>query len=163
MEIRNTSKDLHLFESGSGGDFEIINNDLSLSETIFQSIYISLFGGNIETSTLGNEVAGQERYDYWGNSLLFSENKNKQFNSETERVLDNIVLNSSGRLQVKQAVENDLIYLKNIAIYSVDIFILSRNSLKISISLTSLSNQATTLLAFIFDNASNEIITERTI
>ena len=73
MEIRNTSKDLHLFESGSGGDFEIINNDLSLSETIFQSIYISLFGGNIETSTLGNEVAGQERYDYWGNSLLFSE------------------------------------------------------------------------------------------
>lgn len=163
MEIRNTSKDIHLFESGSGGDFEIINNDLALSETIFQSIYISLFGGNIEASTLGNEISGQERYDYWGNSLLFKNDTNKQFNSETERILDNVVLNSSGRLQIKQAVENDLVYLKQIAVYSVDIFILSKNSLKISIKLTSLANQATTELAFIFDNAKNEIITERTI
>lgn len=160
MEVTNNTKDLSLFESGSGGELIIKNNDLVLSELLFQVIYISLFGGNVEASTLGNETPNEERFDFWANSLLFADQPDKQFNSETERVLNNVVLNSSGRLKIQQAVENDLNFLTQIANFTVEIFILEINSLRIKINLTSLTNQNTTSISFIYNNASNEVITE---
>lgn len=159
----NDTKDLHLFESGSGGELSLLNNDLELSESLFQVIYISLFGGNLEASTKGNEVDGQERFDYWGNQLLFSEQPQKQFNSETERVLNTTVLNSSGRILIQQAVETDLNFLNQIAQTQIEVSILDENQLQILIRMQALSNQQTTTLTFVYNNASNEIINQRTI
>lgn len=162
MDI-SKSKDLHIYESGSGGELALLNNDLVLSETLYQNIYISLFGGNIEASTQGNELENQERLDWWGNSLFFKDIPSKQFNSETERVLNNVTLNSSGRLSIKSAVENDLSFLSEIVNFSVNIYVTSINRVIIEIIQSSISNQSQQLFQFIWDNAKKEIILNRDI
>lgn len=155
--------DLNVFESGSGGELAIISNDLGTSEKLYQTIYLALFGGNLEASTIGNEIPSEERLDWWGNSLIFGTRQSKQFNSETERVLDNVVLNSSGRLKIQSAVENDLIFIKNIVNFNVNIVILDINKIAINIVLESLANQQDKQLQFIWDNAKNELIINRVI
>lgn len=158
--MNTSTKDLLLYESGSGGELKLLNDDLVLSETLYQTIYISLFGGNVKASTLGNEIASQERFDYWGNSLVFKDRKNKQLNSETERVLSEVTINSSGRLKIKSAVEQDLFYLKNIVNFTVNVLILNINKISIEIALTSIENQSNKTFQFIWDNAKQEVISE---
>lgn len=152
------SKDIQLFETGSGGDFSIVGADLLLSETLFQNIYISLFGGNIETSTKGNEIEGELRSDYWGNSLFENNNPSKQFNSETERIVCNIVLNASGRIEVEKAVAQDLAHLSEIVNLEIQVAITGLSSLSITIGITEAPNQQEKRLQFIVDQAKTEVI-----
>lgn len=152
------SKDIALFESGSGGELLVLNNDISLVETLFQQVYLRLFGGNIEANTTGTEIEGQQRNDWWGNTLLFNNRKDKQFNSNTERVLDNVTLNTSGRIDIKRAVESDLNNLSNIADINVNIVILSHNKVEISILLQKPDDTEDKILQFIWDNARKEVI-----
>lgn len=159
----SSTLDLHAFESGDGGELTLINEDLVLSESLFQVIYISLFGGNIEASTRGNEIESEERFDFWANELIYKDRPHKQLNSETERVLRSVVLNSSGRLQVESAVNQDLLFLKNIVTLSVNVVILSTDKLKIVIGVNSIPNQSNKEFQFIWDNARNEIIIDKTI
>jgi hypothetical protein len=161
--MSTSTKDLGLFESGDGGELSIINSDLNLTETLYQTIYLHLFGGNVEASTLGNEIDGQERFDYWANELLFSERQSKQFNSETEATLKNVTVNSSGRLRIKSAVENDLSFLKNIINFKVNIVILSTDKIKIEVIATEISNQAERIFQYIWDNAKDEVVISKTI
>ena len=86
--------DIQLYETGSGGDFAIVNNDLLMGESLYQQIMLALFGGNIQASTKQFYLETEERFDYWGNSLIWKDVKSKQFNSETERTLKNNALNS---------------------------------------------------------------------
>ena len=140
------SKDINLYESGSGGELYISNGDIALVETLYQTIYIALFGGNVEDD------------NYWANALLFADKPKKQYVSETERTLQNVTINSSGRLKIKKAVENDLSYIKNIANYEVNVVILSADKIEILITL-----ESGTEFQFIWDNAKSEIIIEKTI
>ncbi|PXX26283.1 hypothetical protein C7967_11545 [Thalassospira sp. 11-3] len=153
------TKDIAISEFGSGGDVAIIGNDLALSEKLLQAIYIALFGGNLEAVTQGNELEGQERNDYWANGLLWSDENNKQFNSVTENTLCNVVLNSSGRLQILSAVEKDLEFLSGIANVDVDVSILTYNRVEISVKISRLDNLQEKQLQMVFDNAKNELIT----
>lgn len=157
------TKDLHIFENGNGGELAILNGDLVLAESLYQCIYISLFGGNKEASTLGNEIANQERFDYWGNSLIFENQKSKQFNSETQRILNNVTVNSLGRLKIKSAVEQDLYYLKKIANINVDVLLDDNDKIRINVTLKSKANQSDKEFQFIWDNAKQEIITNKSI
>lgn len=161
--MNTSTKDLHLFESGDGGELLLMNGDLVLSETLFQTIYIALFGGNVEASTAGNEIVGQERFDYWGNSLVFKDNVDKQFNSETEKILSSVTINSFGRLKIKSAVEQDLNFLKKIINIDVNIVILGVDKLKIEILLNNSGNQSNKVFQFIWDNAKQELILDKTI
>lgn len=157
------TKDLGIYESGSGGELTVQNNDLQLSEQLYQQAYLACFGGNVEASTKGNEPDGQLRYDWWGNSYFDGNNPSKQFNSETERALRNNPLTSTGRVNIIRAVQTDLKYLSSIATVTVDATVLSASKLMINISLTMPANNQTTLLQVIWDNAKNELITEITI
>lgn len=158
-----TTKDIGIFESGSGGELALLNGDLALSESLYQMIYIALFGGNTEASTLGNEIASEERFDYWANSLIFKDKINKQFNSKTEKVLSEVTINTAGRLKIHSAVEEDLIFLKNIVDLKVNIVLLSTDKIEISLILQSISNQENKQFQFIWDNAKNEIIIDKII
>lgn len=160
--ITQTS-DIGLFSYGNGGDMAIIGDDLNTSETLYQVIYISLFGGNIEASTIGNELSTDERFDFWGNELFFSDKKEKQFNSETQRTLNEVVLNSDGRLKIKQSVENDLFFLKNIVNFEVNVYINSSVRVSIEIKLTDLANRISKLYQLTWDNAKKEVIIDNTI
>ena len=155
--------DLSLFETGSGGDFAVIDNDLLMGESLYQQIYIALFGGNIEASTKSVYLDSEERCDYWGNTLIWKDGKTKQFNSETERAIQNNALNSSGRLNILQAVNVDLEYLKTIINFEADVSILSRDNLRITVSFTEKTNQQNKALQLIYDNAKKEVIIEKII
>lgn len=157
------TKDLNLFESGNGGELAILSNDLSLSESLYTIIYISLFGGNVEASTLGNEIESEQRFDYWANGLLNKSNQSKQLNSRIEKELLNNAINSAGRLKIKSAIEEDLSFLKKIVNLDINVVILSQNRLEISIYLDSIGNQADKGFQFIWDNAKKEVIIDKDI
>lgn len=155
--------DILLYETGSGGDFAIVNNDLLMGESLYQQIMLALFGGNIEASTKQFYLETEDRFDYWGNNLIWKDVKTKQFNSETERTIRSIALNSSGRLTLIQAVEQDLSYMKAVADISVDVEILGVSKTRIVINFTEKTNQQDKLLQLVYDNAKGEVIIEETI
>lgn len=157
------TKDILLFESGDGGEMLIQSNDLVLVETILQQAYLALFGGNVEANTVGDELPTQERFDYWANALLWPDTPSKQFNSNTERTINNTVLNSAGRITIQQAVEQDLDYLKLIVNFTVSVSILSTDKVEITIKMSRKDNLEDRVLILVYDNAKNEVITNRII
>lgn len=156
-------KDINLYESGSGGEIGLIGGDVVMTEQLFQQVYLCLFGGNQKASTIGNEVAGIPRYDWWGNSLIFTNNQAKQFNSITERTLYSTVLNSVGRQQILAAVNQDLQNFKSVANITVNVVILSTNRVQIIIGLTRPQNNQNAILQFTWDMAAQELIMDMTI
>jgi phage gp46-like protein len=155
--------DIALFESGGSGDFSIVNDDLLMGESLYQQIYLALFGGNLEADTKQVYTEKEERFDYWGNSLIWNDVKSIQFNSQTERTIQNNALNSSGRLAIMQAVDLDLHYLSSIITYEVDVSIISAIKLSIIVNFTEKTNQQDRTLVLIYDNAKKEIIIDKTI
>lgn len=157
------TKDINLHESGNGGEMAIVSNDLLMGESLFQQVYLALFGGNVEAITRGDELITEERFDYWANSLFFSETPTKQFNSITERTINSVALNGQGRLSIINAVNEDLSYLTELLNYSIDVEILAVNKIRIIINFTPKSNQENRVLQLVYDNAKNELIIEKTI
>ena len=155
--------DLNIFETGSGGDISILNDDLLMGESLYNQVYLALFGGNIEASTKESYIINEERLDYWGNSLIWKNNRAIQFNSETEKTIQNTTLNSSGRLTIIQAVNKDLAYLDSIINFTVDIQINGRDNLKISVYFTEKTNQQDRVIEMIYDKAKKEIIINKVI
>ena len=66
-------EDILLYETGNGGDLLLQNKDIELVNPLYQQVYVALFGGNIQAITKGDEIEGQIREDWWGNSLFFQE------------------------------------------------------------------------------------------
>ena len=157
------TKDINLHESGSGGEISIINNDLVLGEALFQQVYLALFGGNLEASTRGDELITEIRQDWWGNSVFFGENPNKQFNSLTEKALNEVVLNSSGRLTIINAINEDLDYLRSVVNFTIDVIFSDYNTIKIMIKFEQTQTNNDTVLELVWNNAKNELIINRTI
>ena len=157
------TKDISLSEKGSGGEISIKGDDLVLSESLYQLVYISLFGGNIEDITTGTEISTQQRNDYWANTLFHSDSPKKQFNSITEDTLRNTVLNSSGRIEIERAVIKDLEFLNEFSNYSVEVSILNQNRVEILIRITPFTNLQEQRLQLIFDNANEQLILQEEI
>lgn len=155
--------DIALFESGGSGDFSIVNDDLLMGESLYQQIYLALFGGNLEASTKQVYTDKEERFDYWGNSLIWNDVKSIQFNSETERAIQNNALNSSGRLAIIQAINLDLGYLSSIITFEVDVSINSSNKLSIIVNFTEKTNQQERALVLLYENAKKELIIDKII
>ena len=155
--------DIILYESGSSGDFSIIDEDLLMGESLYQQIYLAFFGGNIEASTKDSYIPSEDRFDYWGNSLVWKNQKTVQFNSETERAIQNNTLSSLGRLNIIQAMNVDLAYLKSLIDYTIDVQISGRESLNIIVKFTQKSNQQDKVLQIVYNNAKNEVIIEKII
>ena len=158
-----STKDILLYESGDGGEIAVISDDIALIELLYNQTYLALFGGNVEASTLGNEPAGTIRQDWWGNSLLMPNDAASQFNSQTEKALNDNVLNSVGRVNIQRAVDADMQYLKSIANISTNVVILSTNKVQIIVTLTQPDNQENKTFVFLWDNAKNELISNQAI
>ena len=157
------TKDINLHESGSGGEMDIVSNDLLMGEVLFQQVYLALFGGNVEANTIGNELVSEERFDYWANPLFFAEIPSKQFNSNTERELQKVVLNTAGRLRIIQVVNEDLSYLTILLNYDVDVQFVGTNLIRIIVNFTQKGSQENRVLQMVYDNAKGELIIEKTI
>ncbi len=157
------TQDILLYLIGDGGEIAVQGDDIALIEVLYNQVLLALFGGNTEASTLGNEIPGQIREDWWGNSLLFPNDPGSQFNSETEKTLNNVVLNSSGRADIQRSVDADLQYLKTIANISTNVVILSTNKVQIEVGLTQPGSLQQKTFVFIWDNAKNELISNQVI
>ena len=158
-----STKDINLFESGSGGEMRILNSDLLLTETIYQTIYLALYGGNVEQDTTSEETDLEENFDYWGNQLFYSNNPDKWFNSQTERTLSSVALNGEGRKLIEDAVNADLQFLNNVVNFTVEVNITSINKAEILIFISEFQNQANQQLKMVWENSRNELIIQEII
>lgn len=154
-------KDLLIWKNANGGDIHT-SSDIELGDSLPQLAFLCLFGGNKEASTTSNLIQKDERKDYWANSLFYRDEENKQFNSETERTLSKIALNSNGRIKVLSSVKNDLKKLNNIADISVEVSIKSDYILEINILMTK-PNKEERILQIIWDNFKKSYIIEKII
>jgi len=158
-----STKDINLFEGGSGGEMRILNSDLLLTETIYQTIYLALYGGNVEQDTTEDESDLEENFDYWGNQLFYSNNPDKWFNSQTERVLSTVALNGEGRRLIEDAVNADLQFLNNVVNFEVEVSISSNNRAEIAIFISEFQNQSDRQLKMVWENSRNELIIQEII
>ena len=158
-----STKDINLFEGGSGGEMRILNSDLLLTETIYQTIYLALYGGNVEQDTTEDESDLEENFDYWGNQLFYSNNPDKWFNSQTERVLSTVALNGEGRRLIEDAVNADLQFLNNVVNFEVEVSISSNNRAEIAIFISEFQNQSDRQLKMVWENSKNELIIQEII
>ncbi len=107
--------DLAITETGSGGDYVLKKSDLVVVNSGENFGYLGMFGGNIEQSTINNQV-NEFSEDYWGNTLLMNANQSIQFNSTVERTLRNTPLTSRGRAIIENAIKTDLQYIVDMGI-----------------------------------------------
>mgnify|MGYP003602008379 CR=1 FL=1 len=146
-------RDLLIYETGDGGDLKVLNNDLALTTSLYNQVYLCLFGGNVEASTKGNELENEKRFDWWANDLL-----DLNFNSETERIINTVTLNPSGRLKILQAVKNDLKPIDLVANYTVEVILENVNRFKILINLTEKLNKQEKIIQILWDISKDEVI-----
>jgi len=150
--------DLVIYETGNGGDVVLKGNDFDLTEGLTNMPYLGWFGGNPGASTIGNEIDTEQRLDWWGNSLIFNNNKNIQFNSLLEDALNNTALDSEGRIIIEEIAKQDLKFLNTFAEVEVDASILSDNRISINVKLTEPDNLQEKEFQFIWDETKKELI-----
>lgn len=155
--------DIVIYETGSGGDLQLLGNDIASTSGLFNMVYMAWFGGNPEASTTGNELESELRDDWFGNALLFENEKQVQFNSLLEKTLNETALDSSGRITIEEAAKKDLEFMKDIADVSVSVSILSDDRVSITARLKEPENIEVKEFQLIWDNLKNEVIIEKTI
>lgn len=127
--------DIGLYETLNGGDMSVQNGDLWATMSLWNQIYLGLFGGNVEETTTDRTGKGEQRKDFWGNQFLESE-PDEFLNSTTEKILNTTALNSSGRIKIEQAVKNDLSFLQKLGTLDVSVSIYGIDKVLIEIGLT---------------------------
>lgn len=147
-------KDFLIYESGNGGELSLTNDIIEETSSIFNQIYLTHFGGNVEASTTGNEREGEERLDWWGNEFL---NTDQQMNSSLEKALIDNALTSAGRSVIEQAAKSDVEFLENIADISTNVYVTGNDKVVIS----HIVDQK--VMNFIWDATNAELIEEITI
>jgi len=152
--------DLTIYETGNGGDLSLVNGDLSVTEGLTNQPYLAHFGGNIEASTTGEEKAGVERFDWFGNAF-FPNEADAQLNSELERGLAVNELSSKGRIELERLAALDLEYLADVADIESEVVIESDDKVSISDKLIQPSDDAE--FSFIWDATKNELIEDKII
>lgn len=121
-------------------------------------IPLALFGGNVDQNTPQRRIVGNQYFDYWANATLLQNESQQQFNSQTERILNQVALNSSGRERIERAVVSDLEFMREFANFTVSVSLFSVDKVKISIKITEPDNLNQTEFVYIWDELSGDII-----
>lgn len=150
------TRDIKIYETGNGGDINVLGNDLESVYSFENMPYFAMFGGNVEQST--NQVGedDEQRFDYWGNSFLID--AASQFNSLTERGLITTPITSEGRILIENLVRADLEFMRDFAVVTVTVRVLSDDKLNIDIGIAEPSNLQNLQFQFIWDAATGAIL-----
>jgi phage gp46-like protein len=127
--------DIGLYETLNGGDIVIQDGDIYTTAALWTQIYLALFGGAVEQTSTEIVAEGEQRADWWGNAFLTSDEE-EQLNSTTEKTLNTTALNSSGRLAIQRAVEQDLRYLSKLGRVVVEVTLPGIDRVAIQIGIT---------------------------
>jgi len=147
--------DTVILETYNGGDISKIGNDVLTVNGFENMPYIAMFGGNPSQSTPTQRVVGEQNFDWFGNA--FETDAILQTNSLTERTLRSVALNSAGRVQIEQAVNADLEFMRTFAKVTVNVSIISDDRVQIDIYIVELSNLQNTSQRFIWDSSNQTI------
>lgn len=142
--------DILLHQTANGGDFSLKGNDLETTESIFNAIYLALFGGNFQQTE--DQYNEGDRLYWWGNSVI--DDQPAKMNSETENALRNNALNAAGRRSIIEAAKIDLGFLQEISDIEVSATITTAHTLSLFVSLTQTGDQ----FKFVWDNTRGEVI-----
>jgi len=149
--------DLRMIETGDGGDVVLLGNDLEVIGGLQNMPYIAMFGGNIAESTKEFN-ADEQRGDFWGNTLLMLQSPEIQYNSDTERLLNEIALNSAGRLLLEQTIKSDLNFMTEFSTIEVSASIVSTDRVEINIKIQEPGNIESNEFTYIWDSTKLELI-----
>lgn len=144
--------DLKVIETGNGGDLTKNGSDLAMVFSFENMPYLALFGGNVEAVTPQKRLESEQAFDFWGNSLLFTNDTSIQFNSLTEKTLQITPLTSSGRLIIENAIKSDLEFMAPFAEVTVTTQIISTDRIDILIGLKEPGNLTEKRFIYIWEN-----------
>lgn len=144
--------DLKVIETGNGGDITKNGNDLAMVFSFENMPYLALFGGNVEAVTPQKRLESEQAFDFWGNSLLFTNDTSIQFNSLTEKTLQITPLTSSGRLIIENAIKSDLEFMAPFAEVTVVTEIVATDQINIGIGIKKPDNLEEKRFIYIWEN-----------
>ena len=150
-------QDVLILETLNGGDLNKVAGDLALAKGWENMPYIALFGGNVRQSTPTERVDGEQNFDWFGNA--FESEAGLQINSQTERVLSQVNLNSNGRILIEQAVNSDLEFMREFATVNVEVSIISDDRVQIDIAIIEPTNLQNKQYRYIWDSTKLSIDT----
>lgn len=148
--------DVAIVETNNGGDFVKRARDLATIEGFQNMPYLALFGGNTKASTPSKRLSNEQAFDFWGNTLE-KNNPDVQFNSNTERVLNEVHLSSSSRLTIAQAIKDDLKFMAPFAKAKVAVSIISDDKAVLGVRLLQPDNIQEKDFIFIWDATRKEL------
>jgi hypothetical protein len=138
--------DIKIFESNDGGEWSLLNDDIETTTGFAQMVYLALFGGNIEASTVENEVVKlDERLDWFGNKTF-----DLDFNSTFEALLSATPLNSAGVSLLEQSAIKDLEFMKIFADVEVEGSIIAPQKFQLIVNVIE-PNEKSEKVKFIWD------------
>lgn len=153
--------DLRLRETGDGGDYVLIGNDLQLISGFQNMPYIGLFGGN-KQSTTGPKTT-EQTFDFWGNFLFYPTDSSKWINSITEHLLEATALNSASRIKIEQNVKKDLEFMLEFAEINVSVLLIDIDKVKITIEIHEPNVLNSTVFTYIWNATEMELMMDDTI
>lgn len=153
--------DILFLENFNGGDIEVKGNTVVTTEGFETMVYLALFGGNTQANTPTARNADEQAFDYWANSLLWPQTPEVQFNSLTERTLQNTPLSSAGRLTIEEAVKADLAFMAPFARIAVTTAITGPDRLQININIIRPDNLEEKQFIFVWDATLQNLVTDR--
>lgn len=101
--------DVLLVQSLDGGEIILEDGLVQMNGDLNTSIYLALFGGNIEDTGADNDPN-----EYWGNAL--ETDANFKYRSETQYILRSLPPTSFNLSRLQQAAVRDMQYLINIGV-----------------------------------------------
>ena len=96
--------DVALFHRADGGDIEVIDGITSMSSGLETSVYLSLFGGNLDD----DGRPGNAR-TWWGN--LSEDDPANQYRSETQHLIQALPSIPINLLAIEEAAGRDLAWM----------------------------------------------------
>lgn len=149
--------DLLITETFNGGDLIKKPKDLLTIEGFENMPYLAMFGGNLQADTPTLRLASEQAFDWWGNALLMGADQGLQFNSKTERILNQVSLTSNNRALIQQAVQDDLAFMRDFARVGVSVSILGTDRVLIAIRIIRPDNLEQRDFIYIWDSTLNEL------
>lgn len=153
-----TTTDLALIESLNGGDLVLMANDLQTVSGFQNMPYLAMFGGNVGFSTTGPKVTEQS-FDHWANFLFYPTTQPVWFNSLTEKLLQDVALTPTTRIEIEQTVKKDLEFMTAFASIDVNVYLIGVDRLRIEITAREPNNLQASEFTYIWDATQQELTT----